>query len=63
MPDAVATAKAAEYVVQMTKEHDSVGGCVEAVIRGVPAGLGDTVFEKLDANLAKSSCLLVRLNV
>lgn len=54
MPDANAAIKAGEYVVQMTKEHDSVGGCVEAIIKGVPAGLGDTVFEKLDANLAKA---------
>lgn len=54
MPDAQAAAKASEYVIQMTKDHDSSGGCVEAVIRGVPAGLGDTVFEKLDANLAKA---------
>ena len=54
MPDADAAKKAGEYVIQMTKEHDSVGGCVEAVIKGVPAGLGDTVFEKLDANLAKA---------
>lgn len=54
MPDAAAAARAGEYIVEMTKAHDSVGGCVEAVIHGVPAGLGDTVFEKLDANLAKA---------
>ena len=54
MPDAAAAARAGEYIVEMTKEHDSVGGCVEAIIHGVPAGLGDTVFEKLDANLAKA---------
>lgn len=54
MPDADAAEKAGEYIIQMTKEHDSVGGCVEAVIKGVPLGLGDTVFEKLDANLAKA---------
>ncbi len=54
MPDAEAAEKAGEYVIQMTKEHDSVGGCVEAIVKGVPAGLGDTVFEKLDANLAKA---------
>jgi len=54
MPDADAARKAGEYVIAMTKEHDSVGGCVEAIIKGVPAGLGDTVFEKLDANLAKA---------
>ena len=54
MPDATAAEKAGEYIINMSKEHDSVGGCVEAVIKGVPAGLGDTVFEKLDANLAKA---------
>lgn len=54
MPDADAAAQAGEYIIEMTKAHDSVGGCVEARITGVPAGLGDTVFEKLDANLAKA---------
>lgn len=54
MPDAEAAEKAGEYVLLMTKEHDSVGGSIEAVVSGVPAGLGDTVFEKLDANLAKA---------
>lgn len=54
MPDADAAVRAGEYILEMTKEHDSVGGCVEARIHGVPAGLGDTVFEKLDANLAKA---------
>lgn len=54
MPDKNAANKAADYVVEMTKNHNSVGGCVEAVVKGVPAGLGDTVFEKLDANLAKA---------
>lgn len=54
MPDADAATQAGEYIIQMTKAHDSVGGCVEARITGVPAGLGDTVFEKLDANLAKA---------
>ncbi|MBE5941448.1 MAG: chorismate synthase [Lachnospiraceae bacterium] len=54
MPDETASEKAGEYIIKMTKEHNSVGGCVEAVIQGVPAGIGDTVFEKLDANLAKA---------
>lgn len=34
--------------------YDSSGGVIECVIDGVPAGLGDPVFEKLDANLAKA---------
>lgn len=54
MPDPVAAEKAADYVVKMTEAHNSVGGCVECVIKGAPAGLGDTVFDKLDANLAKA---------
>lgn len=54
MPDAEAAKLAGDYIIKMTEAHDSVGGCVEAVIKGVPAGLGDTVFEKLDANLAKA---------
>ena len=54
MPDAEAAKLAGDYVVQMTKAHNSVGGCVEAIVHGAPAGLGDTVFDKLDANLAKA---------
>jgi chorismate synthase len=36
------------------KAGDSLGGVVEAVARGVPAGWGDPVFDKLDADLAKA---------
>lgn len=54
MPDSDAAKEAADYVNQMREDCNSVGGCVEAHISGVPVGLGDTVFEKLDANLAKA---------
>lgn len=54
MPDCEAAKQASDYVLKMRGENNSVGGCVEAKITGVPAGLGDTVFEKLDANLAKA---------
>ena len=51
----VEAAKAAEdYLDQKIAECDSVGGVVECVISGLPAGLGEPVFEKLDANLAKA---------
>ena len=36
------------------KDGDSLGGVVEAVARGVPAGLGEPVFDKLEADLAKA---------
>lgn len=36
------------------KNHDSSGGVIECIIDGMPAGIGDPVFEKLDANLAKA---------
>ena len=54
MPDREAGEKAYEYLQQTRGECDSVGGCMECVIKGMPAGIGDPVFEKLDANLAKA---------
>ncbi len=54
MPDAKAAAAASEYLNTCMKEKNSSGGMIECVIHGVPAGLGDPVFEKLDANLAKA---------
>ena len=36
------------------KDGDSLGGVVEAVARGVPAGLGEPVFDKLDGDLARA---------
>ena len=36
------------------KNQDSSGGIIECVVTGMPVGIGDTVFEKLDANLAKA---------
>jgi chorismate synthase len=52
MPDAEADRKAMEYVRQCMAEKDSCGGEIECIIRGVPAGIGDPVFDKLDARLA-----------
>lgn len=54
MPDFAANEAALEYLAQARAEYDSVGGCMECVIKGVPAGIGDPVFEKLDANLSKA---------
>lgn len=53
MPDLEASAQAEEYLSQTMQNQDSAGGICECIISGVPAGIGETVFEKLDANLAK----------
>lgn len=52
MPDAEAAVKAEQYLEQMIAMQDSVGGVVECVLEGLPAGIGEPVFEKLDARLA-----------
>lgn len=54
MPDREADARAAAYIEEAKSDTDSVGGCMECVVTGLPAGIGDPVFEKLDANLAKA---------
>lgn len=43
-----------EKIASLRAEGDSAGGVVECLIRGVPAGLGEPVFDKLDAELAKA---------
>ena len=52
MPDPVISAEAEDYLSQKIQEHDSVGGVIECVIQGMPAGVGEPVFGKLDAMLA-----------
>ncbi len=54
MPDKDASEKAVAYLEEAKSNCDSVGGVMECMVKGVPAGIGDTVFEKLDANLAKA---------
>ena len=54
MPDAKAAEAAGEYLQECMKNFDSSGGIIECVVEGLPAGLGEPCFEKLDANLAKA---------
>ena len=54
MPDVKASLDAMEFVNQCRLSQDSIGGIIECRITGVPAGLGDPVFEKYDALLAKA---------
>ena len=51
-PDLQAAKKMLEKIGALAKEGDSTGGIVECRIKGVKAGLGEPVFEKLDARLA-----------
>ncbi len=52
--DAVAAAEMVRRVTAAREREDSVGGIVECRINGVPAGLGEPVFDRLDAELAKA---------
>ena len=51
-PDVQAAEKMAEQVAEVKRAGDSLGGIVEVHAKGVPAGLGEPVFDKLDAELA-----------
>jgi chorismate synthase len=53
-PDAATATKMIALIDGARKAGDSLGGVVEAVARGVPPGLGEPVFDKLDADLAKA---------
>lgn len=53
-PDPGRAAAMAERIARAREEGDSVGGIVEAVVRGCPAGWGDPVFDKLEALLAQA---------
>lgn len=54
MPDREADERAREWLSSCMEEKDSSGGVVECVISGMPAGVGEPVFEKLDARLGSA---------
>lgn len=54
MPDPEASARAEEYLQQQMGDHNSAGGIIECIVTGMPAGIGEPVFDKLDAALAKA---------
>lgn len=43
-----------ERVAELRKKGDSAGGIIECIVRGVPSGWGEPVFDKLDAELARA---------
>jgi chorismate synthase len=53
-PDAQAAALMEKKITAVRKKGDSLGGVVEIIVRGCPAGLGEPVFDKMDADLAKA---------
>jgi chorismate synthase len=53
-PDAQAAPRMIRLIEKMRQAGDTVGGIVEGVARGVPAGWGEPVFDRLEADLAKA---------
>jgi len=53
-PDETAAAKMEDRLVSVRGEGDTLGGIVKIIVRGCPAGLGEPVFDKMDADLASA---------
>ena len=54
MPNLEASEKAEEYLLTQMKNHNSAGGIIECVVSGMPVGIGEPVFDKLDAALCRA---------
>lgn len=54
MPDAECARNAAAFLKEVMAEKDSIGSSVECIISGMPVGVGEPVFDKLDARLAQA---------
>lgn len=54
MPDLEASERAEDFLAEQMENHDSAGGVIECVITGMPVGIGEPVFGKLDAALAQA---------
>ena len=53
-PDQKTAEKMIELIDSVRKDGDSIGGIIQGVIKNVPAGLGEPVFEKLNSDLGKA---------
>ena len=53
-PDAGAAQKMADFMDELRKQGDSIGACVSVEAHGTIPGLGEPVFDRLDADIAKS---------
>lgn len=54
MADKKAYEESCKYLEGLMEEKDSAGGVVECFVKGMPAGIGEPVFDKISANLAKA---------
>ena len=54
MPNDMIATQAMDYIDECMKNNDSVGGVVECIIHNTPVGVGEPVFNKLDAMLSKA---------
>lgn len=54
MPDYIANDKALALLKEVKASMDSIGGVIECRVNGMPVGVGEPVFDKLDANIAKA---------
>ena len=53
-PDPEMAEQMIDYISKIKKAGDTIGGVISCVIKGCPAGLGEPVFDKLHADLAKA---------
>jgi len=53
-PDSHTAQKMEDYIMQIKKDGDTIGGVISCNIENVPVGLGEPVFDKLHADLAKA---------
>ncbi|MEZ5008544.1 MAG: chorismate synthase [Chitinophagales bacterium] len=53
-PDAGMAEQMIEFIQQIKKQGDTIGGVITGVVRGVPVGLGEPAFDKLHADLGKA---------
>ncbi|MBQ8923968.1 MAG: chorismate synthase [Lachnospiraceae bacterium] len=54
MPDRVCAEKSSAYLKDIISDLDSIGSSVECIVSGMPTGIGEPVFDKLDSLLAKA---------
>lgn len=53
-PDIATSDKMTQYLKEIRKSGDTIGGKISCIVKNVPAGLGDPIFEKLHANIGKA---------